>query len=176
MTRASSTFLFVSMLLGCSGEPSEPSPEDCEPPSDPQAFEIGTGEHCFARVESGATVPLMAGPQGGYHVWLAVGCTDCGAEVRLRERVFAEDGTEMTGLATESYVDLAGDAWPQHAGIQLGMPGFEDESDRLPVGTPLRVQVEALDQGGSVIHTAELSLVLGETEAWDDGSRCADCN
>ena len=176
MRRSFPIFLLVISVLGCGSEPTQPSAEDCDPPEDPQSFEIGTGEHCFARVESGATVPLMAGPQGGFHVWLAVGCTDCGDDVWLRERVFDASGVEMTNLMSESYVDLAGEAWPQQAGIQLIMPGFDGESDRLPVGTALRIQVEALDQGGKVTHTADMNVVLGETETWDDGSSCSNCN
>lgn len=167
-------FLMLATVTACGDD--QPSPEDCDPPSAPQAFEVGTGEHCFARVQAGETLPLMAGPQGGYHVWLAVGCQDCGVEAHLRARVFAEDGTEMSDLATEQLVELGGDAWPQHAGIQLGMPGFDGESDRLPVGTPLRVQVETVDGSGSPTHTGEMSFILGETQSWDDGGGCSDCN
>lgn len=165
--------LTITTAVACGDEP---SPEDCDPPSDPQAFEVGTGELCFTRVQAGETLPLMAGPQGGYHVWLAVGCKDCGEEAHLRMRVFAEDGTEMSDLATEQFVPLGGDAWPQHAGIQLGMPGFDGESGRLPVGTPLRVQVETVDGSGSATHAGEMSFILGETESWDGGGRCSDCN
>jgi hypothetical protein len=32
--------------------------------------ELGTGETAFEPLRDGATLPLVAGPQGGHHVWL----------------------------------------------------------------------------------------------------------
>src|SRR5687768_6189451 len=49
----------------------------CDTPPDPETFEMGTGEHCFARLSANQAVDLISGPQGGYHVWLAIGCADC---------------------------------------------------------------------------------------------------
>ncbi len=168
--------LTLAAVTGCDDAP---SPEDCDPPPGADSFEVGTGETCFERVSAGASVPLIAGPQGGYHVWLAVGCADCGAEAHIRARVFAEDGTEMADLAIEQVVDLVGDAWPQHAGIQLGMPGgeFDVEAAPLPAGTKLRARVETIGADGLPLHASELDFVIGETVDWEpEGGGCSDCN
>ncbi len=162
--RTASLLLLLPLLLACG----DPSPEDCDPPSRAQAFEVGTGELCFERVPSGSVVPLISGPQGGYHVWLAIGCADCGREAHIRARVFGEDGAELPNLATEEIVELAGDEWPQHPGFQLGMPGdpFGDFEDPLPTGTRLRVVVEVLGATEPPLHSAEIDFVLGEIESW----------
>ena len=176
MVRSLACLLFAVALSGCDDTL---SPEDCEPPPGAESFEVGTGETCFERVSGGASVPLIAGPQGGYHVWLALGCADCGEKAHIRARVFAADGVEMVDLAIEQVVDLAGDAWPQHAGIQLGMPGgeFDEASAPLPKGTELRVSVETIGTDGQPVHARELSFVLGETVEWEpDGGGCSDCN
>src|SRR5262245_15487600 len=61
------------------------SPPACAPPAAAPAFGVGTGEVCYEAVSAGDVVPLMNGPQGGYHVWLGIGCTgDCGGATILR--------------------------------------------------------------------------------------------
>src|SRR5690606_4066888 len=56
----------------------------CADPADPAVFEIGTGQTCFERLTAGQTVAAIQGPQGGFHLWLAVGCADCGAQAVVR--------------------------------------------------------------------------------------------
>ncbi len=34
--------------------------------------EVGTGESAFQPLEPGASVNIVAGPQGGFHIWMAV--------------------------------------------------------------------------------------------------------
>lgn len=172
--------LSTSLLLACS---TEPEPVECTAPDSAESFEAGTGEVCFERVEDGATIPLMEGPQGGWHIWLAVGCSDCGTSARLRAVVTdPTDGAEIVPT-TEVYLDLSTDAWPQVAGIQLSMPDPYEVGSKSLEGTPLSIHVEALDpETAEPIHAVDLSAVLGATQYWDpcdanpDGPDCCeDC-
>lgn len=44
----------------------------CGPaPSGPLEVELGTGEVAFEGLEGGERLPLVAGPQGGHHVWVS---------------------------------------------------------------------------------------------------------
>jgi hypothetical protein len=176
--------LLISLSAGCSPEPGE----GCDPPANAGAFEAGTGEMCFERIEPEGSVPLMAGPQGGYHLWLAIGCTDCGPDVRVRATVSdASTGEEIS--STEHFAELVGGEWPQLPGIQISMPGSswggeEEEDARVPEGTALTMRVEAVsDEGDAILHEVEIPFVLGDTVSWDPcetnpGSDqcCSGCN
>jgi hypothetical protein len=148
------------------------APPACDPPSSPIAFELGTGEKCFERLTPGGTVPMMEGPQGGYHLWVALGCTDCGAQAHVK---FGVDdpatGAPIEGTGpTEQFVDLKGDSWPQRAGIIQGLPGLSwdpEYSPPLPEGTPVRLWIQVFDAGSSIIHEASFDLLIGETLVWD---------
>lgn len=49
------------------------APDACKGPSSgASAVEIGKGESAFAPLDEGEVVAIEAGPQGGYHVWLAL--------------------------------------------------------------------------------------------------------
>mgnify|MGYP001369198452 CR=1 FL=1 len=148
------------------------APPTCDPPASPLAFELGTGEKCFERLSPGSEVPMMQGPQGGYHLWVALGCTDCGGQAHVK---FGVDdpatGAPITGTGpTEQVVDLNGDAWPQRAGIIQGLPGLSWDpkySPPLPQGTPITLWLQVLDSGAAIIHESSFDLVIGETLVWD---------
>ncbi|NUP09445.1 MAG: hypothetical protein HOW73_25610 [Polyangiaceae bacterium] len=152
-----------------------PTPTECDAPDTPGTFEIGTGEACFERISEGATISQMNGPQGGYHLWLAVGCADCGAEIQVRyslldpETMMPLDGTYPDNIAYAELSSAGG--WPQRAGIQMSMPGIEWDIENDPPiaeGTPFILDVEALDPSSlEVLHEAQLSLVIGSIQPWD---------
>jgi hypothetical protein len=170
-----------ALLVGCSSQP-DAEPFECTPPEGAQTFEAGTGEFCFQRVTPSERVDLMAGPQGGYHLWLAVGCADCGDSMKVRTQVFDATGAVLEGThLREQFVELVGDAWPQHAGIQIAMPGGEwaggDEPLQPPApGTPLTIRVEALDASGGLLHAVDMPITVGDQEDWSGcGDCCEDC-
>lgn len=140
----------------------------CVAPDAPQVFEIGTGEQCFERVADGGTVPLMNGPQGGYHLWLAVGCEGCAKDDVIQYD--ALDPVTLTSLAfgpSQTIIEPSGD-WPQVAGIQLGMPGDEFGTPPLPEGTEVLVDVKVFDPSGmNVLHEGQTHWVLGPITPWD---------
>ena len=147
------------------------TPFICAPPKNASIFEIGTGEDCFSRVAANEEVPLMSGPQGGYHVWLAIGCQDCKNPVHLKYGAF----DPATGLPLpdtwdlEAMVPLEGVGWPQAAGLAVNMPGIPWDPEAHPPlakGTHVVLWAKAYD-GEKIIHEGEIEVVIGDIEQWD---------
>jgi hypothetical protein len=142
----------------------------CDPPAGAGAFDLGTGEKCFEALTEGQTITMIEGPQGGYHLWMAVGCTDCVQPAHLRYG--ADD--PATGMPihygpSELYAELKCTTWPQKAGVIVALPGlsWDPEYDPpLPKGTPVLLWVEVVE-GETVLHRAEIEIVIGETVYWD---------
>ncbi|MFO0546925.1 MAG: hypothetical protein U0271_00990 [Polyangiaceae bacterium] len=147
------------------------APITCDPPANPADFAIGTGEVCFETLTAGQTVPLMEGPQGGYHVWLAVGCSDCGASVAI---FYGAKDPTTGALLKDTYesqatINLKG-AWPEAAGLFVPMPGISWDPDNYPppaLGTHLILYAERRDANGNVLASDDVEIVIGETQYWD---------
>ena len=141
----------------------------CEDPADPPVFEVGTGEDCFTRLASGQTVPVMQGPQGGFHLWLAVGCADCGTPAIVRYGVkdpATGDWYAGTSLQ-EAVIELDPAGWGQSAGQTAFLPGVVyDSTTQLPKGTHVLLAAAMLDMAMAIKHEGEVEVVLGETKIW----------
>ena len=143
------------------------STSSCAVPAGPPEFAIGTGEDCFEPLASGQPLKLLAGPQGGYHVWLAVGCSDCGPSLSLEW--LAEDPATNELLEgaffSQQVVDLSGE-WPSAAGLIVGLPGsqYDEQSPPLPLGTRFQIHVKTLSQP---VHEAVVEVEVGEIEQWN---------
>lgn len=151
----------------------------CADPSSPQPFEVGSGEACFERLVSGQTVTVLSGPQGGYHIWLAIGCADCGNQVILRYGVKDPATHDWYAGTTENnaVVPVDSSGWHQAAGLQARLPGVPwDPMTVLPKGTHVILSAAVIDPNLPVAPQAEIELVLGDTEYWsppcDPGSNC----
>jgi hypothetical protein len=162
-------------LIGCGGSSGSGS---CATPESPAVFELGTGETCFERLSPGQTVPQIAGPQGGFHVWTAIGCGDCGAET------IVEFGTKnaktkawLQGTPEKQKVDLGTGDWGQHAGLTAFLPGdvMNAPDEQLPEGASILLSLRALDPKGNELHAAEIPLVLGKLEQWSGCSTADTC-
>lgn len=184
-----SAFLFTLLLAGCGTNLTEGDDGDeggnaaeggggegggggCSKPSGTGDFALGQGEDCFEEVVPGQQVPMFAGPQGGYHVWLAVGCGDCGSSIHAKWGVRdPATGSMLAGTYdNEAVLDLYGDSWRQHAGIVVGMPGLQwdvENDPPLPPGSAVVVWLQILDDGGAVVREAEIEEVIGQTQVWD---------
>ena len=174
---------------GGEGTGGSPPPITCEAPADPQPFEVGTGEACFERLADDAPITQWSGPQGGYHLFLSVGCADCGDSVVVRSSVLDPQTGELVEGSYQNSV-LAHltewDGWPQHAGVQVTMPGIQWDLENAPPlaeGTPilLSVQLLAVDES-TVLHELDKPLTIGPTSSWDpcdlhpEGACCSeDC-
>lgn len=142
----------------------------CTPPSSPAVFETGTGEACFERLASGATVKVLQGPQGGFHIWLAVGCSDCGTKATIEYGVKNPatmawyDGT----YAQKVVVPLTGSPWGQQAGFTAFLPGVVwDATTQLPKGTHVLLSATVLGPDDGALHQAEVDVVLGDVEEYN---------
>ncbi|MFO0761788.1 MAG: hypothetical protein U0359_35430 [Byssovorax sp.] len=173
-TSSSGTTASSSSSSGTGG-----SAKPCDAPPDPQAFEIGTGELCFERLAPMQEVPMMQGPQGGFHVWLAVGCMDCGAKAVVAYGVKdPATGTWLPGTGELKLVlDFSPGAFPQHAGITDFLPGIIwDPMSVLAKGTHVILSASVLDDSMKPIHSGEVEVVLGDTVMWsppcDTGPNC----
>lgn len=167
-------------LVGCgqvSSEDDESTPS-CDAPDDPRAFEIGSGEDCFMRVASMQVVPMIEGPQGGYHLWTSIGCVDCDGEVPVAYGVKDPvTGEALSGTqALQEVVTLRGDdSFHQAAGLTNFMPG-DPYGDTQPVakGTHVLLWAELRDKDGQVLAHDEVEVVVGDIESTP--SNCPDCN
>jgi len=144
----------------------------CEAPAGVSDFEIGTGATCFETLAPLDIVPLNQGPQGGYHVWLGIGCTDCGDTPVLTWGALDPD-TMMTLANTyenTAVIDLSNQAWPQAAGIFTNMPGFTFDPDNNPPpapGTHVILYAKLSNVDGDLLHEGQVEIVIGDTVVYD---------
>jgi hypothetical protein len=147
------------------------APPACETPDPVPTFALGTGEVCFEPVTPGSEIPLMSGPQGGYHLWISMGCADCANDQVLVYGVKDMAGAWVVGTPySESAAALkAAGPWQTRVGMQAGMPGvpWDPTTGPPPKGTPLKLYGAVQNADGSVLHEAEVDVVLGDTVAWD---------
>ncbi|MBL9025852.1 MAG: hypothetical protein JNL21_26895 [Myxococcales bacterium] len=155
----------------------------CAPPASAGAFEIGTGERCFEPLVSDQEVPLMQGPQGGYHVWLAVGCNDCPDNPTLVWGALdPATGATLEGTyESQSVVDLSNQSWPQIAGLFTNMPGLSWDPMTYPPpakGTHVVLYAKLLGSSMETLHEGQVEIVIGDTLVWDpcatDPMNCPD--
>ncbi len=147
----------------------------CDQPDGTSAYEVGTGEKCFQALNDGGELPLIIGPQGGYHVWMAVGCADCSDTVYLKYGILdGETQMPLDGTGNlEAMIELGAEPWPQAAGIIIYMPGlsWNPENDPPPAkGKPVVLWADAYN-GDELVHQDKVSLTIGDTVYWDP---CAD--
>lgn len=141
----------------------------CSDPSSPKTYELGTGEACFERLTAGQTIPVMNGPQGGYHLWTAIGCSDCGATANVRYGV-KDPMTQTYWVGPQTQVVmLSAHGWPQHAGLTAFLPGisWDPMSGALPKGTHVILNAAIINDDNTVKHEQEIEVVLGDTVIWD---------
>ncbi|MFT3775315.1 MAG: hypothetical protein QM820_58955 [Minicystis sp.] len=164
-------------LVACGSSTADPQ-DACTAPASPAAFELGTGETCFARVTAMQTLPAMHGPQGGWHLWTAFGCANCGPQAIVQYGVrdpMTKDW--LSGAAQQAVVDLSSSAWPQSAGLTSFLPGNEyfEPDAQLPKGSHVLLSLSVLDVKQAVLHEAEVEVVLGDIQSWnpcDDSPEC----
>lgn len=83
------------------------------------ALELGSGELRFEAFEDGASLALVAGSQGGYHVWLSLRTPDVGL-TRLPLRIEMGPGQTPGEASERSELSLdfrATDDYAEHTGF-----------------------------------------------------------
>lgn len=159
-------------------EPEQPQSSSCAMPPWSGDFEVGTGEPCFLAIEDGTVVPLIGGPQGGYHIWLGVRCRDCGAyeTVTFGVRDPATD-TFVNGSSQTAVLELEqGAGYSQRGGVVAYVPGYEFDSGPGMgtdfVGQSLSLYAEI--SVGDATLSSEVNITVGSVEHVSSG--CPDCN
>ena len=94
---------------------------------DPGAFEVGTGERAFSELAPDATVPITAGGQGGYHIWVSVRCGTCGPDLAITYGVEdADTGDPITQPGLQTWATLQEqDGWREITGLTAFLSGFD---------------------------------------------------
>ena len=159
-------------------EQEEQPTSSCAAPAWSGDFEVGTGEPCFLAIEDGAVVPLIGGPQGGYHIWLGVRCRDCGGYETVTFGVLdpATD-TFVNGSSQVAVLELEeGAGYSQRGGVVAYVPGYEFD-DGPGMGTDFVGQSLALYaeiEVGDAILSSQVNITVGAVDYVSSG--CPDCN
>ena len=150
--------------LGGAGGDGADHVSPCGETPDAPAFQIGTGETCYAALEPGAVVPRVGGPQGGFHVWGAFLCADCPHKVIADIGLKLVGSEELVNELSERVVEVDSD---QVAGLIALLPGTqENPSSSLPEGTDVRIVITLRSLDGEPLHEGEATVTLGELEWW----------
>lgn len=151
------SFLVLFPVLGACDE---------EDPPGELTVELGTGEVAFEPLADGTTLPLVAGPQGGHHVWLGF-------------RVIGMSGTRAN-LTIEPIPLTTGEPPPRAAPVRITMTELSDGTHEYfgwpaqlsdpgcLVGEQVVMRVTIEDTRGSV-GSDERTIVIG------DGTSVAPC-
>jgi hypothetical protein len=106
---------------------------------------VGTGEYAYEAVAEGADLPIIAGPQGGYHVWVGLLARNLRRGCVVETQLTLIDSDEAVGNPLFFEVQLfdAEDGWLQYAGLPvvLDPTAVEDQ--------PLRVDLTLTDGDGA---------------------------
>lgn len=140
--RCALTLLFgLSVGCGSGGGSSESA-------ADAPRVVLGTGRLAFEPLDSGASVPLIAGIQGGYHVWVSFLAYGFETEIlnmalatRLDDRV--ESFPAPVRVSAKPGTDSAG----APAGVMLGWPAVLVDA-RCSNGREIEVDLDVTDSNG----------------------------
>jgi len=144
------SYLPLALLLsGCTAPPDRCA--DAAP-----SLRLGTGDVALEPLDPGATVDLVHGPQGGWHLLVSVGATGTADAVHL--------GLQLTELASQQLVaDSAYDLLLVRdtacEGLAIGLFAYLDTSaidpdraaDEVLSGAELRLDVALRDADGLVL-------------------------
>ncbi len=138
------------------------SGDRCEPGGDPEVV-VGRGQADFLDFDPGAELQVEAGPQGGYHVWIAA---------RLKNLKQSGSLIEVTGRAPSLGIDLPSflvafsfdpdeGGWCKIYGLRFRLDDDDTPIESL-LGQPVEITVTITDPDGDV-GTSTKSAVLSAT-------------
>jgi hypothetical protein len=134
-------------------------------PGDAKTVEVGSGSGAFQELGPGAVVTLVAGGQGGYHVWISVRCSGCAQSGTVSYGIEDADTGELLSFdGLQQGLDMQEDG-PYLE--QLGMTGFLSGYDPS-MYDGLRVRLFATIQGDDGrTFDAEAEATISGTEYYD---------
>lgn len=153
-------------LTGCDGAPKDPQPETGDP-----ACTLGTGAPIWEPLADGDELPVIFGPQGGYHVWGSVRATgiDPGDFYDAASpdnpttvfNAYLDDGTRVGGTARlRSGLKVRSDGVMEHVGEPV-LLAIVDPAEL--VGQAGRVTVEIEDVDGVVVMDEKAVVFVPES-------------
>lgn len=163
----------LAFAAGCASEPAVVEPVG--PPARQACpagtvcdfdMELGTGLTELELIEPEGEVTVSLGPQGGFHIWLAVRCRDCAPQVLIEYGVRGSaDGAWLYGDPLRGIINLddASDGWRQVAGLYGLLPGGVGEIDY----TGLDVTLEATIEDGDRRSIRTVPVHVARVEVWD---------
>ena len=112
---------------------------------------IGRGIDAYAPLEDGDAVPIEAGPQGGYHMWLALRMTNLHQAGSVTE--LSADGGGIDPALAEIDVpygyDDAGGGWCELHGVRYQL-FFADQDVAAHIGSAIHLSARVVDATGDV--------------------------
>lgn len=161
--------------MGSSSQGPGPQPSGCQAASWAGALEAGGGQSCFASLAEGQSIALIAGPQGGYHVWVGLRCRGCASSGWVDFGVQDMETGEPLAMQQQNLPLSSNGDYLEIAAVPAYMPGDSWEgSDPAYLGHGVRIWVE-LDIGSERV-TDDVVVTLDRVEYWsppcDDPSGC----
>jgi hypothetical protein len=161
---------FLLLVLCACGSPNEPLPEPAPPaPGDEQAV-LGTGEAAFEPIDGEPRLRLVAGVQGGFHVWasfLVYGFSADRLDMVLETRV---EDDPLTSIVMRARLNLRTglDANGQPVQSFAGFPAQVYDA-RCAQDKRVRVELNLTDADGSVVSDARYCIAeVDEQQRRDD--------
>ena len=167
--------LFIASLAGCGGPP-PPSTTTTPPPPGPGATAqlilggVAADAGVMVPLRDGDRVPLVAGAQGGFHVWLRWGVRDLPPGTVTLERSARRVRDDAVVLRFDGRVDVgaaAGDGW-YDAPSPIPMFMCPTPIGISIVDEPIHFQLRVLDDGGAELARQGVTLVPSCPDAQRD--------
>jgi hypothetical protein len=138
--------------------PPEMMPPEMMPEPPALVVEIGTGANAFEPLAEDSSVPLIFGPQGGYHIWAGARIEEATAgTMTLKFELALESGEIISSTGYRVRFEAGGQSWAGH-------PAFvEDPNDVL--GRRVRMRLIAVDAAGRTGTDERLVSVMTTEEA-----------
>ncbi len=140
-------------MLGCGAAPTASSPKASidDGRMAPPSFVVGSGKDSYAATADGATVEIIHGPQGGYHLWGAFRVSGIAAGSVSVTYVVSRDTLPTTPLSSTTY-DV--DPFARAGGREwAGLIGYVP-NDQLAAtaNQPVVLSMTLTDASGTVLH------------------------
>jgi hypothetical protein len=136
-------------------------------PVGPQAI-AGTGVSSYTEISDGAVVPLIAGGQGGYHLWVGARCANFGAEAIIFYGIKdAQTGEDLSYSGLQQMLVLdASQTWTDVYGL-IGYLNSYVETDY--VGRSVQIWTKVQGLGEHLGESAEdaVTVTVGQVEYYE---------
>ena len=150
--------LIIALACGCNEVNGGADSALAPVPNTPSTLvvEVGTGESDWMPLRDGDTVSMIAGPQGGFHVWTAIRIMDSSvdsARINLTSRLEATGEPAGNPSSVATTLTLTSDGAREH----VGMRNFIADPTQVR-GRRVALRVEAIAPDGR--HGAGEHVVL----------------